>query len=64
MKSVQQYFQDALMRKNQTIERLLNELDESEQMYATMMHSHMENIEKMIGKPQVAIVVLACIIKV
>lgn len=49
LKSVQKYFQDALMRKNQTIDRLLFELDESEELYATMMHSHMENIERLIG---------------
>lgn len=50
LKSVQKYFHDALRRKNQTIERLLFEMDESEEMYATMMHSHMENVERLIGK--------------
>lgn len=49
LKSVQKYFQDALMRKNRTIDRLLFELDESEELYATMVHSHMENIERLIG---------------
>lgn len=52
LKSVQQYFADALMRKNQTIDRLLYELDESEELYATMMHSHMENVERLIGESQ------------
>lgn len=50
VKSVQKYFDDALMRKNQTIDRLLFELDEAEEMYATMLHSHMEAINKLIGK--------------
>lgn len=48
LKSIQKYFQDALMRKNQTIDRLLFELDESEEMYATLMHSHMESVERLI----------------
>lgn len=50
IKSVREYFDDALMRRNQIIDRLLFELDESEELYATMLHSHMENIDKLIGK--------------
>lgn len=50
IKSVREYFDDALMRRNQIIDRLLFELDESEELYATMLHSHMENIDKLIGE--------------
>lgn len=33
IKSVEEYFNDALTRKNDTIQRLLNDLDENEEMY-------------------------------
>lgn len=33
IKSVEQYFDDALTRKNDIIQRLLNDLDENEEMY-------------------------------
>lgn len=49
IKSVEQYFNDALQRKNQIIKRLLNDLDENEELYATMLHTHMENIELLIS---------------
>lgn len=49
IKSVEQYFNDALKRKNQVIQRLLSDLDENEEIYATMLHTHMENIETLIG---------------
>lgn len=48
-KNVQTYFVDAFQRKNQTINRLLNELDQQEEMYATLLNSHMESIDKLIG---------------
>lgn len=48
IKSVEQYFNDAFKRKNQVIKRLLNDLDENEELYASMLHSHMENIELLI----------------
>lgn len=35
-------------RKNSVIRRLLCDLDESEEIYSTMLHSHMENIERLI----------------
>lgn len=49
IKSVEQYFTDALERKNQVIQRMLGDLDENEEIYATMLHTHMENIETLIG---------------
>lgn len=48
-KNVQTYFVDAFQRKNQTINRLLSELDEQEEMYVTLLHSHMDSINKLIG---------------
>ncbi|KAJ6645552.1 Dynein regulatory complex subunit 2, partial [Pseudolycoriella hygida] len=49
IKSVEEYFEDALTRKNDTIQRLLSDLDENEEMYSTMLHAHMENIERLIA---------------
>lgn len=49
-KNVQTYFIDAFQRKNQTIRRLQNELDEQEEMYITLLNSHMQRIDKLIGK--------------
>lgn len=48
-KNVQTYFVDAFQRKNQTINRLFSELDEQEEMYVTLLHSHMDSINKLIG---------------
>lgn len=48
-KNVQTYFADAFERKNQTIERLLSELDQQEDMYLMLLNSHMESINKLIG---------------
>lgn len=49
-KNVQTYFADAFQRKNQTINRLLSELDQQEEMYATLLNSHMDSINRLIGK--------------
>lgn len=38
----------AVDRKNSIIRRLLCDLDESEELYSTMLHSHMEVLEKLI----------------
>lgn len=46
---VEQYFEDALERKNQVIQRLLCDLDENEEQYSTMLHTHIGNIEILIG---------------
>lgn len=48
-KNVQTYFVDAFNRKNQTINRLLAELDQQEEMYVTLLSSHMDSINKLIG---------------
>lgn len=48
-KNVQTYFVDAFQRKNQTINRLLNELDQQEEMYTSLLNSHMKSIDKLIG---------------
>lgn len=48
-KNVQTYFVDAFQRKNQTINRLLSELDQQEEMYVMLLNSHMESINKLIG---------------
>lgn len=49
-KNVQTYFVDAFQRKNQTINRLLSELDQQEEMYATLLNSHMDSIHNIISK--------------
>lgn len=49
-KNVQTYFMDAFHRKNQTINRLLTELDQQEEMYAKLLNSHIDSIDKLIGK--------------
>lgn len=49
IKSVEEYFNDALERKNRTIQRLLGDLDENEEQYSTMLHTHLEHIEMLIG---------------
>lgn len=49
VKNLQKYFEDAFQRKNQTIDRLLFELDETEEMYAMMLQSHLKAIDKLIG---------------
>lgn len=49
-KNVQTYFVDAFQRKNQTINRLLSELDQQEEMYATLLNSHMDSIHNLISK--------------
>lgn len=48
-KNVQTYFVDAFNRKNQTIKRLLAELDQQEEMYVTLLNSHLDSINKLIG---------------
>ena len=50
IKVVEQYFEDALERKNQVIQRLLCDLDENEELYTTMLNTHMQNIETLIGE--------------
>lgn len=49
IKEVEKYFGDALVRKNQMVHRLLVDLDESEELYATMSHAHIRNIDMLIS---------------
>lgn len=46
IKAMEDHFTDCIERKNRVIRRLLCDLDESEEIYSTMLHTHMENIEK------------------
>lgn len=45
---VEQYFGDALARKNRTIERLLGDLDGCEEIYVRMLSSHVRNVNTLI----------------
>lgn len=40
---------ESIQRKNSVIRRLLSDLDESEEIYSAMLHSHMNIIEKLIS---------------
>ena len=48
IKNVESFCAESLERKNQVIRRLLGDLDESEELYSTMLHSHMDNIDRII----------------
>ncbi|GAB0088940.1 coiled-coil domain-containing protein 65 [Sergentomyia squamirostris] len=48
IKCVEVFCGDSIEHKNQVIRRLLCDLDESEELYATMLHAHVENIERII----------------
>jgi hypothetical protein len=47
-----------IKRKNSVIQRLLCDLDESEEIYSTMLNSHSNIIEKLIGKDRIFIFTL------
>uniref|UniRef100_A0A1B0GHK4 Dynein regulatory complex subunit 2 n=1 Tax=Lutzomyia longipalpis TaxID=7200 RepID=A0A1B0GHK4_LUTLO len=48
IKCVEVFCGESIEHKNQVIRRLLCDLDESEELYATMLHAHVENIERII----------------
>lgn len=50
MVELQKFFQERLDRKDGVIKRLLNDIDIAEDMYSTLQQSHMENVNKMIGR--------------
>lgn len=50
LKAIKKECDEAIQRKNSVIRRLLADLDESEELYSTLLHSHMNVIEKLIGK--------------
>ncbi|XP_058458043.1 dynein regulatory complex subunit 2 [Malaya genurostris] len=46
---VEKMCKECIENKNSIIRRLLCDLDESEEIYATMLHSHMEKIQKILN---------------
>lgn len=50
LKAIKKECDEAIQRKNSVIRRLLADLDESEELYSTLLHSHMNIIEKLIGR--------------
>jgi len=47
---VESFFQEALKRKDQVIHRLIAHIESTEDMYANLQQSHMENITRIVGK--------------
>lgn len=47
---VEQFFKEALKRKDLVIQRLIGDINSTEDMYANLQQSHMENIDKITGK--------------
>ncbi|KAH8407693.1 hypothetical protein KR222_010826, partial [Zaprionus bogoriensis] len=45
---VEQFFKEALKRKDQVIQRLIGDISSTEDMYANLQQSHMENINKIV----------------
>lgn len=50
LKAIKKECDESIKRKNSVIRRLLSDLDESEEIYSSMLHSHMNSIEKLIGE--------------
>jgi Sperm tail len=50
LKAMKKECDESIKRKNSVIRRLLSDLDESEEIYSSMLHSHMNIIEKLIGE--------------
>ena len=50
LKAIKKECDESIQRKNSVIRRLLSDLDESEEIYSSMLHSHMNIIEKLIGE--------------
>ncbi|KAG5677300.1 hypothetical protein PVAND_007069 [Polypedilum vanderplanki] len=49
LKAIKKECDESIQRKNAVIRRLLSDLDESEEIYSAMLHSHMNIIEKLIA---------------
>jgi predicted ATP-grasp superfamily ATP-dependent carboligase len=49
LKAIKRECDESIQRKNAVIRNLLADLDESEEIYSAMLHSHMNIIEKLIG---------------
>ena len=54
LKAIKKECDESIQRKNAVIRRLLSDLDESEEIFSAMLHSHMNIIEKLIGNKSVA----------
>jgi Sperm tail len=50
LKAIKKECDESIQRKNSVIRRLLSDLDESEEIYSAMLHSHMNIIGKLIGE--------------
>lgn len=50
LKAIKKECDESIHRKNSVIRRLLSDLDESEEIYSAMLHSHMNVIGKLISK--------------
>jgi hypothetical protein len=50
LKAIKSECDESIRRKNAVIKKLLCDLDESEEIYSTMLHSHMNIVEKLIGR--------------
>lgn len=59
MVELQKFFQERLDRKDGIIKRLLNDIDIAEDMYSTLQQSHMEIVNKMIGRTCALIYIIA-----
>lgn len=46
---VESFFKEALKRKDQVIHRLIAHIESTEDMYANLQQSHMENITQIVG---------------
>lgn len=60
LKAIKKECDEAIQRKNSVIRRLLADLDESEELYSTLLHSHMSIIEKLIGEEREASTYTRC----
>lgn len=49
LKAIKKECDESIARKNSVIRRLLSDLDESEEIYSAMLHSHMNIVGKLIG---------------
>lgn len=49
LKAIKKECDESIQRKNSVIRRLLSDLDESEEIYSAMLHSHMNIVGKLIG---------------
>ncbi|XP_001997346.2 dynein regulatory complex subunit 2 [Drosophila grimshawi] len=58
---VELFFKEALKRKDQVIQRLIGDINSTEDMYANLQQSHMENIDRIIGIHRSRIEFFRCI---